>query len=170
MPGETKKKLKAEYNKFSDKRRETGQERYSKLIMMQWIACLVGYNPSTQPAVVVDTLEDTQVQDTQMDDDQLQETEVRATSNLDTSDTASDKMATISQGQKVLMVLSRYGSKFDVTGELLDKLIGMQEKIDKMMMEFEMKGARLEEKQMEIDIQIRREEREISLPNDEYVC
>ena len=47
------------------------------------------------------------------------------------------------------MVLSRY---VDVTGELLDKLIGMQEKIDKMMMELEIKGAWLEEKQIEIDI------------------
>ena len=51
---------------------------------------------------------------------------------------------------------------------MLDKLIGMQEKIDKMMMELEMKRARLEEKQMEIDIQMRREER-ISAPNDEYM-
>ena len=66
--GETKKKLKAEYKKFSDKRRETGQGRHSKLIMMQWIGCLVGHKHSTQPAVVVDALEDTQVQNTQMDD------------------------------------------------------------------------------------------------------
>ena len=70
------------------------------MIMMQWIACLVGHKHSTQPAVVVDAPEDTQVQDTQMDDDRLQETEVGATFNLDTLDTVSDKMATISQGQK----------------------------------------------------------------------
>ena len=79
------------------------------MIMMQWIAYLVGHKHSTQPVVVVDTLEDTQLQNTQIDDDQLQETEVGATSNLDTLDTASDKIATISQGKrKVLMVLSRY--------------------------------------------------------------
>ena len=35
-----------------------------------------------------------------MDDDKLQQTQVGATSNLDTSDTASDKTAIISQGQK----------------------------------------------------------------------
>ena len=50
-----------------------------------------------------------------------------------------------------------------MTGELVDKLIGIQEKSDKMMMELEMKRARLEEKQMEIDIQMRREEREFQL-------
>ena len=54
-------------------------------------------------------------------------------------------------------------SKFDVTGELLDKLIGMQEKNGKMLMEVQMKRARLEEKQMEIDIQMRREKREFQL-------
>ena len=46
---------------------------------------------------------------------------------------------------------------------MVDKLIGMQEKSDKMMMELEMKRTRLEEKQMEMDIQMRREEREFQL-------
>ena len=46
-------------------------------------------------------------------------------------------------------------------GELLDKLIGMQEKSDKMMMELEIKRAQLEEKQM--DMQMRREERQFQL-------
>lgn len=95
---------------------------------------------------------------------------------LDTSDTAvpsststdvtdvSGEVATTSHGQKksnddTEKVPSRKGrkSKFDVTGELLDKLIGMQEKSDKMLMELELKRARLEEKQMEIDVQMRRE-------------
>ena len=47
---------------------------------------MLGHKPSTQPAVVVDALEDIQVQDTQTDDDLLQETEVKTPSNLDTSD------------------------------------------------------------------------------------
>ena len=46
-----------------------------------------------QPAVVVDTLEDSQVQDTQTDDDQLQQID-RATPNLDTSYTAVPSPAT----------------------------------------------------------------------------
>ena len=37
---------------------------------------MLGHKPSTQPTVMVDVLEDTQVQvdDTHLDDDQLQET------------------------------------------------------------------------------------------------
>ena len=70
---------------------------------------VLGHKPSTQPAVVVDTLEDTQVQDTQTDDEQLQETDVGVTSNLDTSAISfpspastdvSGEVATISQVQK----------------------------------------------------------------------
>ena len=53
--------------------------------------------------------------------------------------------------------------KFDVTGELLDKLIRMQEKSDKMLMELEMKRAWLEEKQIEMDDQMRREVRQSQL-------
>ena len=52
-------------------------------------------------------------------------------------------MATTSQGQRngTEKILSRKErkSKFDVTGELLDKLIGMQEKSDKILMELKMK-------------------------------
>ena len=108
-------------------------------IMMPWIACLGTSLLYTQSAVVVDTLEDTQVQDAQTDDDQLQETEVGAIPNLDTSDTnvpspastnvtdASGEVATTSQGQKKGIdgtdkISSRKWkkSKFDMTGELLD--------------------------------------------------
>ena len=141
---------------------------------------VLGHKPSTQPAVVVDTLEDSQVQDTQVDDDELQQTDMIATpTSLDTSDAtvpttdvtdASGEVATTSQGQKKGIdgadkVPSRKWkkSRLDVTGELLDKLIGMQEKSDKMMMELEMKRARLEEKQMEMDMQMRREERQFQL-------
>ena len=176
------KKLKAEYKKISDKRKETGQGSYPEWDNYDAMDRVLGHKPSTQPAVVVDTLEDTQVQDTQTDDDQLQETEVGATPNLDTSDTtvpspastdvtdASGEVATTSQVQKKgidgtdkVSSRKRKKSKFDMTGELLDKLIGMQEKSDKMLMELEMKRARLEEKQMEMDIHMRREEREFQL-------
>ena len=143
---------------------------------------VLGRKPSTQPAVVVDILEDSQVQDTQVDDDELQQTEIATPTSLDTSDTtvpspastdvtdASCEVATTSQGQKKGIdgadkVPSRKQkkSRLDVTGELLDKLIGMQEKSDKMMMELEMKRARLEKKQMEMDMQMRREERQFQL-------
>ena len=81
---------------------------------MQWVVGFGTIKPSTQPAIVFDALEVTQVRadDMQIDDDQLQETEVGATSNLDTSDAAvpspastdltdtSGKIATTSRGQK----------------------------------------------------------------------
>ena len=176
------KKLKIGFKKISDKRKETGQGRYPEWDYYDAMDEVLGHKPSTQPAVVVDTLEDSQVQDTQTDDDQLQPTEVGASPNLDTSDTVvpspastdatdgSGEVATTSQGQKKAIDgtekvsnRKRKRSKFDMTGEMLDKLIGMQEKSDKMLMELEMKRARLEEKQMEMDAQMRREEREFQL-------
>ena len=172
------KKLKAEYRKISDKRKETGQGRHPEWDYYDAMDNVLGHRPSTQPAVVIDTLEDSQVQDTQTDDDQLLQTD-EANPNLDTSDAAvpspastdltntSGEVATTPQGQKngteKVSSRKRRKSKFDVTGELLDKLIGMQEKSDKMLMELEMKRARLEEKQMEMDVQMRREERQFQL-------
>ena len=168
------KKLKAEYKKIHDKRKD----------YYDAMDGVLGQKPSTQPAVVVDTLGDSQVQDTQVDDDdKLQQTDMIATpTSLDTSDTtvpspvstdvtdASDEVATTSQGQKKgidrtdkVSSRKRKKSKVDVTEELLDKLIGMQEKSDKLMMELEMKRTRLEEKQMEMDMQMRREDREFQL-------
>ena len=95
---------------------------------------VLGHKPSTQPAVIVDTLGDSQVQDTQVDDDdELQQTDM--ITSLDTSDTtvptdvtdASGKMATPSQGQKKgidgadkVSSRKRKNSKVDVMGELLD--------------------------------------------------
>jgi len=71
--------------------------------------------------------------------------------------------------KRVKMGLKKYlaenvrRQKGDLTGELLDKMINMQEKSDKMLMELELKRTRLEEKQMEMDMQIQREEREYQL-------
>ena len=106
------KKLKAEYKKINDKRKETGQGRYPEWEYYDAIDCVLGHKPSTQPAVVVDALEDIQVQDTQTDDDLLQETGVEVPSNLGTSEStvlgpastdvtdASGEVATTLQGQK----------------------------------------------------------------------
>ena len=105
------KKLKAKYKKFSDKKKEKGLRRYPEWDYYDAMSSGLWHMPSTWPAVVFDALEVTQVQsyDMQIDDEQLEETEVGVASSLDTSDTAvsstdvtdsSDKMATISQGQK----------------------------------------------------------------------
>ena len=81
------KKLKTECTKISYKRKKTGQGRYPKWDFYDAMDDVLGHKPSTQPAVVVDTLEDSEVQDTQVDDDLLHDTEGEATvATQDTSD------------------------------------------------------------------------------------
>ena len=151
------KKLKAEYKKISDKRKETGQGRYPEWDYYDAMDEVLGYKPSTQPAVVIDTLEDSQVQDAPMEDDEWQQTEVGAIPNVDTSSSidttgtavpspantdAIDAMATTSHKQKKSTnttsdkISSRKRKKSKVD-DLLDKLIVMQESSDKMLMELE---------------------------------
>jgi len=82
------------------------------------------------------------------------------------TDTSSEVMTT-SPGQnkradKILSRNQKRYNEFDVTGELLHKLIGMQENRDKMLMEFEMKSV-TRKKQVEMNMQMRREEREFQL-------
>lgn len=73
------KKLKAEYKRVSDKRKEAGQGRYPECDYYGAMDGVLGHKPSTQPAIVVDTLEDSQVQDIQTDGNQLLQTEVGTT-------------------------------------------------------------------------------------------
>ena len=84
----------------------------------------------------------------------------------DVTDTSSEVMTTSPvQNKSVDKILSRNQKRyneFDVTGELLHKLIGMQENSDKMLMEFEMKSV-TRKKQVEMNMQMRREEREFQL-------
>ena len=55
----------------------------------------------------------------------------------------------------------RKRSKFDTAGELIDELISKHEKSEKMMLDLVFKkGARLEEKQIDFDATLRREERD----------
>ena len=177
------KKLKAEHKKISDKRKQTGEGRYPEWDYFDAMDTVLGHKPSTQPAVVVDTLEYSQVQDTQ-DDEQTQPEMGATPTNLDSSDNtvpsptstdvtdASGDVTTTSQeqtkgsdGTAIEKATSRKQKegKVDKAGEMMDKFIGMQEKSDKMFMELEMKRARLEEKQIEMDAQLRREEREFQL-------
>ena len=141
---------------------------------------IFAHKPSTQPEVVADTLDDSQVHDTQREvvDDSL--TEVGSTlyasdtiplspTSTDVTDTSGEGL-TASQGRKKdayeaekgekTSIRKRKKSKLDVMGELLDKMI---EKSDKMLMDLELKRARLEKKQMERDMQMQRKEREFQL-------
>jgi len=121
---------------------------------------VLAHKPSTQPEVVVDTLNDSQVHDTQREvvDDGL--TEVGSTlyssntipsslTGTDVTDTSGEG-PTASQGTKKDADEAEKGekacirkckkSKLDVTDKLLDKMMGMQEKSDKMLMGLELKS------------------------------
>ena len=178
---EKMKKLRTEYKKISDKRKETGQGRYPEWDYFDAMGDVLAHKPSTQPEVVVDALADSQVQNTQIEDNDDDLTEAGSTSNTsdttgnappsstgtatpsnDATDTSSEA-STSSQGQKKgengtekVSSRKRKRTKGDLTGELLDKMINMQEKSDKMLMELELKRTRLEEKQMEMDMQMQR--------------
>ena len=112
-----------------------------------------------------------------MDDNLLQETEVEAPSNLDTLDTTvlspassdvtdgSGEVATTFQGQRKsidgtnwLSSRKRKKSKFDMIEEMLDKLIGMQEKSEGMARRKADGDGYSDKKGRE----------RISTPNDEY--
>ena len=85
------KKLKAECKRISDRRKETGEGRYPEWDYFDAIDAVLGHKPSTEPAVVIDMLEETQVQEWpgEDDDQEILETELLKTwGNSDTSGTA----------------------------------------------------------------------------------
>ena len=53
--------------------------------------------------------------------------------------------------------------KREATNELMEKMIEIQEKSDKLMMTLEEKRMKMEKRQMELDAQMRREERDFQL-------
>ena len=57
------KKLKAECKRIIDRRKETGEGRYPEWDYFDAIDAVLGHKPSTEPAVVIDMLEETQVQE-----------------------------------------------------------------------------------------------------------
>ena len=144
------KKLKAEYKKVKDKYNETGQGRYPDWDFFDPMDNVLGHKPATQPPVVVDS-------GNQSDDLQSQwspEIIENPSSNhsVSTSDdgVASSSVSTDSQSNQSNLLAQataiskltskkRKRSKFDVAGELIDKLIGMQEKSERMMLDLEEK-------------------------------
>lgn len=135
-----KKKLKTEYKKVKDKRNETGQGRYPEWDFFDAMDNVLGHKPATQPPVVVDSgnyLDDQQSQlspeilenpssnrSVSISDDGVGSSSVYTEQSTDSqSDRLSQTVATPKPTSK-----KRKRSKFDVAGELIDKLIGMQKK------------------------------------------
>jgi len=170
------KKLRAEYKKIKDKRNETGQGRYPEWDYFDAMDDVMGHKPATQPPVIVDSCNYLDDQQSQWSPGMLDNP---STSSLSTTDDGGqsgsggteqsvEQRSNQSDRSSPAQVTSkstkkRKRSKFDVAGDLMDRLLGMQEKSEKMMVEMEEKRVRLEEKQMELDAAMRREEREYHL-------
>ena len=156
------KKLRGEYKKIKDKRKETGQGRYPEWDYFDAIDAVIGHKPATQPPVVVDsslddpittidnTIPDTFDHDQSTCDDFTQvpgDDESQPVSGTTDSTTQSvtsktfvtpaGSNATQTEKEAAKNTRKRKKSKYDVAGELLDKLVSMQEKSDKMMVELE---------------------------------
>ena len=136
------KKLKAEYKKVKDKRSETGQGRYPEWDFYDAMDNVLGHKPATQPPVVVDSGNGNYL------DDQQSQWSLKILENpssnrsLSTFDdctalsSVSTEQSTDSQSNQTDRAVTtpkttskkRKRSKFDIAGELIDELIGMQEK------------------------------------------
>jgi len=173
------KKLKVEYKKIRDKRDTTGQERYPEWEYFDAMNEVMAAKHSTEPPVVVESFSDSQNVDSLGLDETIEMQDMSggavsegstspstshgsghsSSSNSSSSGTAlgGDTQACSGKGKK------RKLGKREATNELLDKMIDLQAKSDKLMVELEEKRLRLEERQMERDAQMRREEREYHL-------
>ena len=138
---------------------------------------VTGNKPATQPPVIVDSGNYLDEQSSQLSPDMLDNPSSSSFSNVDQSSSAgteqsmesplewqSNQSGQVSPTQVTSKSTKKWKrSKFDVAGNLMDRLLGMQEKGEKMMAEMEEKRMWLEEKQMELDATMRREEREFHL-------
>ena len=136
--------------KIKNKWNETGQGRYPEWDYFDAMDNILGHKPATQPPVVIDSgnyLDDQKSQwspeilenplsnrsVSPFDDDASTSVSTKwsASSWLNQSDQLSQAKITSKPTNT-----KRKRLKFDVVGELIDKFIGMQEKIEEMMLDF----------------------------------
>ena len=136
------KKLKAEYKKVKDKRSEIGQGRYPEWDFYDAMDNVLGHKPATQPPVVVDSGNGNYLDDQQSQwslkilenpssnrslstfDDGTALSSVSTEQSTDSQSNQTDRAVTTPKTTSK----KRKRSKFDIAGELIDELIGMQEK------------------------------------------
>ena len=176
------KKLKGEYKKVHDKRETTGEGRYPEWEFFDALDNVLGPKHSTEPPTVIESLPhvgpDDETQDmsggttvpavhgpgsnTQVNTD-TGETQPSGSglqltgSGTQPSGSESQPSGSGSKSRK------RKRERSEATNELLEKMITMQKSSDQMMMSLEEKTMKMEERQMEIDVQMRREERQFQL-------
>ena len=156
------KKLKVEYRKIKDKRKKTGEGRYPEWNYFDALDAILGHKPATEPPVVINSI-DTPVLP---DGDNQEEPENEASTNPSDELPSSREDAEGSRSATPI-TRKRKHSKIEkvesVTGELITKLTDVQQSSDRLMIELEEKRLKLEEKQMEREAQLRREERDFQL-------
>ena len=181
------KKLKGEYKKVRDKRETTGEGRYPEWEFFDALDNVLGPKHSTEPPTVVESLQRIGPDDESQDSSgrttvpvvhspaPSQITEVGETqpSGSGSQPTGNGTQPSGSETQPAGSETQPSGSeskskkrkrgRSEATNELLEKMITMQKSSDQIMMTLEEKRMKMEEKQMEIDVQMRREERQFQL-------
>ena len=187
------KKLKGEYKKVRDKRETTGEGRYPEWEFFDALDNVLGPKHSTEPPTVVESFPqigpDDETQDmsgepavhspapshassssTQVNTEQDGETQP-SESGTQPSGSGTQPSGSGTQPSGSGTQPSGSGSKSrkrkrgrnEATNELLEKMITMQKSSDQMMMSLEEKRMKMEERQIELDAQMRREERQFQL-------
>ena len=166
------KKLKTEYKKIKYKRDQTGQGRYPEWEYFDTLNEVLGHKHSTKPPVVVEsvsmTMDEVGPDDETQDMSGVGESDAinvpsPAVSNSSTSLVARPNTDTDEPQQPDGKSRKRKRGKQEGTNALLEKMVKLQENSDKMLYMLEEKRAKMEERQMELDAQLRREEREFQL-------
>lgn len=157
------KKLKAEYKKIRDKREATGQGRYPEWEYFDAINEVLGPKHSTEPPIVVESF--SELQNDIGPDDETQDMSGEtvsegttpspppscASSSSTTDHTVVDGGGgdTHASSSKIKSRKRKLGKR-EATNELMEKMMEMQEKSDKLMMTLEEKRIKMEERQMDL--------------------
>ena len=169
---EKMKKLRGEYKKVKDKRNETGQGRFPEWEFYDAMDAVMGHKHSTEPPVVIESMpstssteidpdEETQDMSGAVDLDVNEPSQMSSSSS--TSQNSSNTVAISEAQQSNGKLNKRKRSKNEVTNSLLERMVRLHENSDKMMYMLEEKRTKMEERQIELDAQLRREERDFQL-------
>ena len=151
------KKLKGDYRKIKDKRGKTGEGRYPEWDYFDAMDAVLGHKPATEPTVTIDTLRD--ASEEIPDHSTLDTSTSSVTSETPDEENGESSASTVSTQRKKI----KRSRAETIANEITDKLLDMQSQSDQLMIALEEKRLKFEEKQMEQDAQLRREEREFQM-------
>ena len=155
------KKLKVEYRKIKDKRKKTGQGRYSEWDYFDALDAILGHKPVTEPPAVVNSMGTSDHQE------EVEQEPFPSPELFEDQPCTSGEARSMSTTPVVPQLRKRKRSKMEkmesITEELITKLIDGQQRGDQLLVELEEKCLKFEEKEMEKEAQQRREEREFQM-------